>query len=270
MDYHFEKFFHEFSDESQTGNFHRVIALHEAPDVSWDCISQKVPELPRAWFELAQLNKLDRIEFLHDYWESRIQYPPNLSEFLDSFFQRLDDIGIYITQTKFDDPYVAQIVYSIRENGGFFRGLPPATEEEILRLQNDFSEFILPKDYLNFLQIHNGFYKTTDCTGITRSVDMRKSYEEFQTLFSSPEDIVTKNNVSIDPHKLIPFYKSFGTPYYHCFWAEWYPENEMGVVYYSSATKQVSNVSDSGTAIESLCFSTFSDWLIFYLEPIDT
>lgn len=270
MDSHFSEYFREFCDDGSTGTFHCIIPLHKAPDIAWRSISAQVPTLSKAWFELAQLTTEDRIEFLHQFWESKMIYHRHLSEFLDIFFGSLDDLGIFITQKKYDDPFVPQIVYSIRDNGGFYRGSPPATDEQITNLQNLFPNVILPSDFLTFLQIHNGFYKTTDSTGIMTTETMRANYEEFQGFFAENDFIYTQDKKPIDPKKLYPFYKSFGMPYYHCFWAEWYPENEMGVVYYSSDTKTVSDVSDEGVTMEHLCFPTFTDWLMFYLERITT
>lgn len=270
MDYHFKEYFHEFSEDTPTGNFHKVIPLHDAPDLSWDVISKKVPELSRAWWELAQLKTEERIELLHDFWISKMEYHQDLDEFLNQFFDGVDDVGVYLTQKKFDDPFDAQVVYSLSGDSGFYRGSPPASEEEIVALQNDFSEFILPADYLAFLRVHNGFFKTTDSTGLTSSGGLYQAYSDFQGNFSPEEVVYTKNGQIVDHKQLIPFYKSFGMPYYQCFWAEWYPENEMGVVYYSADTNQVSDVSDGGTTVEHLCFPTFTDWLVFYLERIET
>lgn len=270
MDSHFNELFHEFSEKNPKGNFHKVICLNESPDISWKNISEKVPTLPRAWFELSQLCLEDRIEFLNEFWASKMKYHPGFPEILNNFFSRLDDIGIYLTQKLFDEPFLPQIVYSIKNNSGFFRGSPPANEKNISDLQNDFQGIILPQDYLAFLQVHNGFCKTTDCTGLIDSFNMHKVYLNFQELVKNHGEIYTKNNQLIDPKKLIPFYQSFGMPYFQCFWSEWYPENEMGVVYYSDSTHQVSDISDGGTTIEHLCFSTFTDWLMFYLEPVDS
>lgn len=268
MDSHFKAYFHEFSEDSPSGAFHTVIPLHDAPDISWKSISQKAPCLPKAWFELAQLPKEDRIEFLHEFWESKMIYHPNLSEFLSQFFGSLDDIGIFITQRAYDAPLTPQIVYSIEGDGGFYRGAPAATDDDIAKLKASFPEIILPKDFLTFLQIHNGFYKTTDCTGLTTAQRMRQDYEEFQAKLGEGELIYTKDGKSVDSTTLYPFYNSFGMPFYQCFWADWYPEDEMGVVYYSGDTKTLSDTTDGGITIEHLCFPTFTDWLIFYLERV--
>lgn len=269
MDDHFKEFFHGVSEDAIFSNFFNVIVLQDAPDVSWDVVSAKVPGLSRAWFELAQLVKEDRIEFLRQFWFSKLVGYPSLIEFLTTFFARVEDVGVFVTQEKKSQPFEAQIVYLLKEGGGFYRGLLPAAEEHIIQVENAFPDFILPRDYLSFLEVHNGFYKTMNTAGIMTSHQLREDYENFQKLFTGEDPILTENGQVVDPKKLIPFYKSTEGADFQCFWADWYPENEMGVVYFSGKTKRVSDVSDGGGALEHLCFPTFSDWLIFYLEPLD-
>jgi len=127
---------------------------------------------------------------------------------------------------------------------------------------------MLPSDYLAFLQIHDGFSKTTDSTGITPSNEMHKSYTQLQEIIQQHDPIVTKKGTAVDPSTLIPFYESFGMPYFQCFWAEWYPEEEMGNVYYSGALRTISDVYGGGLSTETMAFPTFTDWLMFYLERI--
>lgn len=268
MDQHFTEYFHEFSEDSPTGNFHRVVPLHESPELGWEELSKKAPALPRGWFELAQLSREDRIEFTHEFWESRLEYYPHLSEFFDNFFKGLDDVGIYITQKLYDQPFEAQLVYSLDGDSGFYRGSPPATDDQVVDLQFSFPDITFPSDYIAFLQVHNGFYKTTDVTGLGSTEEMKSNYEHFQQLFDEGEVIYSKNNLPVNPKTLIPFYESFGMPYYQCFWSEWYPEHEMGNVYFSGKLKQISDISSGGKSIEHLAFATFTEWLMFYLERI--
>jgi len=266
MDNHFKDYFHPFSEETPSGNFHKVIALHEAPDLNWKTLSKQVPDLPRAWCELAQLTVSDRIEFTRDYWESTMTYHPGLTRFLDNFFSNLDDIGVFITQKKYDDSFKIQLVYSISDNRGFYRGEPAAKEAQILDMEEKFPEFILPPDYIAFFKIHNGFYKTTDETGLTKAEELYDSFQAFQAMFENEEVIYTKSGDPVNRKKLIPFYIMFGMPFYQCFWEEWYPSNEMGNVYFDSLTRQISDPKESGGEGESLSFPTFTDWLMFYLE----
>jgi hypothetical protein len=266
MDSHVKKFYRQFSDETPDGRFHRVIALHEAPDIEWSVLHKQFPMICKGWYELTLLDADDRIEFIRDYWLAKLPYRPQLSEFLTRFFASLDDVGIYIYQYKFDDPYEVDIVYSLKDNAGFFRGSVPATEALIEDAKAALPEFLLPADYTAFLQIHNGFCKTTDCTGLIKAEFLASRYKAFQEAFGQRNDLfVTIGGVSIDPKKLLPFYESFGLPFYQCFWADWYPEQEMGNVYFSGNNATISDLSEA----ESMAFPSFLDWLMFYLERIE-
>jgi hypothetical protein len=269
MDHHVKEYFRQSSDDTPRGHFHHVIALHEDQEVSWEFIKEKIPNASRGWFELARLDVKDRIEFTHDFWLAKMPYRAGFDTFIDRFFSSLDDIGVYITQKTFDDPYQATLIYSIKADSGFFKGDLPISEKNLANLQRDFPSFILPNDYLAFLQIHDGFCKTTDCTGVTRSVDMYANYLKFQSLLQKNEPIVTSQGTTVDPKTLIPFYESFGMPFYQCFWADWYPEQEMGNVYYSGEAKTISDIYSDLSSSETMAFPTFVDWLMFYLERID-
>jgi len=269
MDRHVETYYKRSSDDELGGKFHEVIALHDSPEISWKNISKKAPLLPRGWYELAHLSVRDRIDFCRDYWLSRFPYHPNLSEFLVRFFASLDDLGIYITQRNWEDPYQVEMIYSLANDSGYYRGKLPALESELLLLQKEFPSYILPNDYLSFLQIHNGFYKTTDCTGVIPMMLMKDEYEKFQLMLLEEPGLSTSSGAPVDPKSLIPFYKSFGGPFYQCFWGEWYPQQEMGNVYYSHQSKTISDVSCSDTSCEAMAFPTFIDWLMFYLERVE-
>lgn len=266
MNHHLKEFYHQTSGESPRGNFHSVIALHHAKDISWDEIKKKVPTLSRGWYELARLDVADRIEFSRDFWLSKLPYRQGFDEFLNRFFSSLDDIGVFITQKKFDDPFVAHLVYSLKGDSGFFCGLPPITDGALTELQHFFHQNIFPTDYIAFLQIHNGFFKATDCTGVIKTEDVPQTYLDLQRLQLEP--IMTSKGTFVDPKTLIPFYESFGMPFYQCFWSEWYPEGEMGNVYYSREGKTISDIYTGTSSTETMAFPTFSDWLIFYLEKL--
>lgn len=266
---HVKEFYSKSSGESPKGNFHDVIVLQESPHLDWKLLSKKVPSLSKGWFELSRLPPADRIEFSRDFWLAKMPYHPILQKFLMTFFSRLDDVGVYATQQKFDDPYEVHLVYNLKGDDGFFKGSPPITDEELIRLKEMFPDIILPEDYLAFLQIHNGFCKATDCTGIKKSSQMKICYEALQSLLTQKGVLLTSKGEEVDPTKLIPFYESFGMPFYQCFWAEWYPEQEMGNVYYSGVNHSISDVKDSEKApSETMAFPSFADWLMFYLEQI--
>ncbi len=269
MDRHVETYYKRSSDDDMGGKFHEVIALHDSPDISWESIHKRVPSLPRGWYELSQLPIRDRIEFCRDYWLSQFPYHPNLSDFLVRFFDSLDDLGIYITQQKWEDPYHVEMIYSLSGDSGYYTGKLPSAETDLLNLQKEFPQYILPKDYLAFLQIHDGFCKTTDCTGVIPWKKMKDEYDLFQLMLLDEPNLSTSKGAPVDPKSLIPFYKSFGVPFYQCFWGEWYPQQEMGNVYYSHTSKTISDVSCSDTSCESMAFPTFIDWLMFYLERVE-
>ena len=269
MDHHLKDFYRQSSDEAPRGNFHSVIPLHQAKEIPWTTIKEKVPELTRGWFELAHLPIPDRIEFLRDFWLTKLPYRQGIDESIGRFFASLDDIGIFITQKKFDDPYEAHLVYSIKGDSGFFRGSLPASAKSLYELQKAFSEHIFPEDYFCFLQIHNGFCKATDCTGITSAEKVPESYACLQKMILEHEPILTAKKNIVDPSTLIPFYESFGMPFYQCFWTEWYPDQEMGNVYYSGEAKTISDIYSGASGSEIMAFPTFTDWLMFYLERVE-
>ncbi len=272
MDDHIKEFYTQFSEDFPSGNFHKVIALNDAPDIPWDTLGEKVPKLKRGWYELARLSVQDRIDFTRDFWLATFPYHPKLQDFIIRFFNSLDDIAIFITQKQYNDDFEAQMVYSVANNGGFFRGCSPADDNEIATVQKNFGNFIFPEDYLAFLRIHNGFCKATDTTGILKTENMLENYTQFQAMIDTIDArVTTERGIPVNPKKLIPFYESFGMPFYQCFWGDWYPQNVMGVgnVYFSVTSKTVSdplNYEDSASL--NMAFTTFTDWLMFYLERI--
>lgn len=272
MDFHIKEFYRQSSEDFPSGNFHKIIALNEAPDISWEALKEKVPKMNKGWFELAHLSTQDRIDFTRDFWIATLPYHPKLQEFVERFFSSLDDIAIFITQKQFDDEFEAQMVYSIANNGGFFRGYSPATDDEIADFQKQFPDFIFPQDYLAFLRIHSGFCKATDSTGILKVNHLLENYENFQAMIENTNArVTTERGILVNPKMLIPFYESFGMPFFQCFWGDWYPQNVtgMGNVYFSDTSKTISdplNYEDSSSL--NLAFTTFSNWLMFYLERI--
>lgn len=268
MDRHVKEFYCQYADDTPKGHFHSVIPLHEAPDIDWSSLKALVPTLCKGWYELAQLPVQDRIDFTHEFWTAKLPYHPRLTEALNHFFSSLDDIGIFLTQKKFEDPFEAHFVYSIKDNSGFFRGAPPAMPAQLDELKAALPSFILPADYQAFLAIHNGFNKTTDVTGLISAEAIPAYFHTFQKQLEGEPPVTTRQGKAVNPHMLLPFYESFGMPYFQCFWGEWYPDNEIGNVYYSADTRVISDVSGDSNTPENMSFATFSDWLIFYLDKI--
>lgn len=268
MDSHATEYYTAYSDASPHGHFHKVIPLHDRKDMNWDEASTIAPKLCRGWYELSQLPREDRIEFTKEFWLTKMPYYPGLDEVLIKFFSCIDDIGIFLIQNQDQEPFNIQFVYSLKDNGGFFHGEPAAEESELIALQKLFPDYILPADYLDFLQIHNGFAKLTD-SGILKTSEMEETYRQFQMMLENEEPLITAKGINVNPKSLIPFYKSFGMPFFQCFWGEWYPGPEMGNVYYSNITKTISDCTKPDCHVETMAFETFTDWLMFYLEIIE-
>jgi len=119
-------------------------------------------------YELAYLPVKDRIGFTREFWLTKLPYHPNLDGFLTQFFLSLDNVGVFLTERTFQDPFEAYLVYSLTDNHGFFHEEPPAGESKLIELQKEFSNYTLSGDDLAFFQIHHGFAKLTE-TGITPS-----------------------------------------------------------------------------------------------------
>ncbi|KAF3362410.1 Uncharacterized protein PHSC3_001008 [Chlamydiales bacterium STE3] len=268
MDHHATDFYQSTSEGSPRGCFHRVIALNNTHEHKWEDVGQLASTLPKGWFELASLNTDDKISFVKEFWISKLTPYSQFTKSLLAFFERLDDIGIYLVQKKFDDPFECHMIYSLRNNGGFFKGLPPVKESDLMNLKQNFSEVILPKDFLQFLLIHDGFCKATD-TGMIPCNQLYGNYIALQKLLAREDSVFTNSGDMVNPKLLIPFYESFGMPFFQCFWGEWYPENEMGNVYFSGKTKTISNVKCRDPSSENMAFPTFRSWLNFYLETIE-
>ena len=259
-----------FQGKNSHNHFHQVIVLHESPHLEWGDMTRQAPLLPRGWFELSKLAVEDRIEFTHEYWQSKLPLDTVESAYLEKrlsdFFENLEEIGIFATQANKGGPFEVHMVYSQKEGSSFFQGGPPASEESIAALVKRFGHINLPADYLAFLRIHDGFSKYTD-TGLIKSRDMAQMYQKLQRLLSE-EILVRPDGQVIDPENLIPFYESFGLHCYQCFYADWYPSEDMGNVYFSEQDRSISNYFDDAALEENLSFPTFLGWLVHYLEDI--
>jgi hypothetical protein len=267
MNSHVHRFYRKFADEQAPIRlYHEVIVLHEAPQMAWEDLFKKAPSLPRGWYELSRLSSNDRIEFVRDYWLFTLPFLPHVHAFLQKFFSQLDDIGIYLTQLRFDSPFECEIVYSLNDGSCFYHGTPPCSQEGIKRLEVEFEE-VLPEDFLAFLRIHDGFSKHSD-TGIIKSRYLSIVRKQLQAELEQFHREITWQGKSVDPVDLIPFYESFGQPSYQCFFALWAPSEQAGNVYCSPMERIFSDVRDRHHWQENLAFPTFLDWLIFYLESI--
>jgi len=259
-------FFQKVTPEKDTP-FLDILYLDEENPATWEQWREKCPSLPRGWYELSHLPVHDRIEFTREYWINILPYHPIFHHFLMLFFARLDDVGVYLTQTEKDKPYGAHFVYSLASGNAFYRGNPPITEDSLLHLKKEFNS-TLPRDFLAFYKIHNGFAKSGD-TGIIPSEFMKSYAQEFYSSLLTTDRAVTCRGQKIDPSVLIPFYECFGLHSFQCFYGEWYPANEMGNVYFSGVDYTISDYTIQKAWGENMAFPTFLDWLIFYLEEIE-
>jgi len=249
--------------ENEESLFCSVVFLSDGLD-SWDEACQKSNKLPKGWFELCRLSADDRIEFVRDFWLNLLPYHPSFHLFLTEFFDKLDDIGVVLTQTSKEAPSIVEMIYSLKNNSTFFRGLPPCSESELNELKNSIA-IPLPSDYLAFLRIHNGFGMLSGL-GLMRSDQVIAAQKYLQDQFMWGERSLKMCNQVIDPGSLIPFYESYGLKSYQCFFNEWYPGSEMGNVYLSGIDYTISDYRDRKEWADRLAFPTFLDWLAFYLE----
>lgn len=243
--------------------FHEVIPLHDEKQISWHRVQEILPSIPRGWYELATLSRRDRIEFMKEFWLSTLPFIPHAHPLLIDFFRALDDVGVFIIQWDKGLSFEAQVVYSLSDDSCFYHGAIPASSEEIALLSDQFSG-VLPHDFLQFLSIHNGFSKHTD-TGLFRAEDIPRIYRRFVQDINDLGLCIKIEDHLVDPTDLIPFYESFGQRAYQCFFKEWYPTEQVGNLFFSLKDRSISNYKNSS---ETLAFTTFSDWLCFYLESL--
>lgn len=267
MNSHVKQFYQKTPDTKDVRSpFLEVISLGlDGP--SFEDALKFVPSLPKGWYELCYLSPSDRIEFTRDFWLSVLPFVPNFKDFLIQFFSKLDDIGVFLTKDSTDRPFKAEMVYSLKSNSSFFRGMVPGTEDEIHEIQQEF-ENRLPKDYLAFFKIHNGFTKLSDI-GIIPIQNLRPGVFDFHRMIADENRTISCNGKPIDPTHLIPFYHCFGRQSFQCFYSDWYPGGEMGNVYFSGVDNTISEITNKNAWADHLAFPTFLDWMTFYLEEIE-
>lgn len=265
MEPYIRKYFSQLSDEQSAKSYYKLIVLHDTPDISWDDVSGCCRDLPKGWYELSRVQPKDRIEFCRDYWIATLPYHPKAVECITAFFDRVADIGIVLAQRHFNDPFEVHKIYALKEDAGFFHGSLPISEEGLQALSEEYPDTIFPADYLAFLKIHDGFSKSCD-SGIIPTRHFKELNERFHSLVHGNNPPLTTKGQTVNPHSLIPFYESFGMPYFQCFWKDWYPQQEMGNVYYSGAAHTISDPADMAKGDDAMAFETFLDWLFFYLE----
>ncbi|MBP9842098.1 MAG: hypothetical protein KBC64_06720 [Simkaniaceae bacterium] len=204
---------------------------------------------PQGWKELMHLKPSDRIEFVRDFWLATLPYTPHISDFFHTFFASLDEISVYVVGER------VMMVYSLDDNATFFIGDPPFNGKVE-------TEAIFPEGYLQFFKIHNGFRKVHD-TGLIPAEALKTTTGAFRDKVGTL--LIKRHDELVDPATLFPFYRSFDTESYQCFYSQYYADGEMGNVYCSLEERTLSESFHSA----DLSFPTFEDWLIFYLEIIE-
>lgn len=253
--------------KSDGAAFREVIFLQEHPQISWEEAVKKAPDLPRGWYELSRVCAQDRIEFTRDFWLDRLPYHPLTHPAIADFFEKLDDIGVVLHRQAEEETMSAELVYSLKDHSCFFRGKNPCTEQDVLELKTEIG-FSLPTDFLAFHRLHSGFGKLADMglVAIGEITEYRRRILQY-LLYS--ERFLRSGMRNVDPTLLVPFYEFTGLASYQCFYADWYPENEMGNVYLSGIDYTISDIADKKSWIENLAFPTFSEWLTYYLHGMN-
>lgn len=252
----------QFFSGNRESLFQEVRFLSQEPNAKWEEVARVAFDLPPSWFELSRISPRDRIEFTRDFWLDRIPYHPKAHPALFDFFENLDDVGVVLTRRMNDEPMDAELVYSLKDGSSFFRGKPPASEGEAQELKHAL-EVALPKDYLSFLRIHNGFGKLSEM-GLLESTEILDAKKKVFDLLLKAE-----KRMHADPGSLIPFYETLGLASFQSFYTDWYPGSEMGNVYVSGIDYTISDVSNKKLWTENLAFPTFSEWLIYYLQGMN-
>lgn len=252
--------YYKKSQDQKNHSFSDVIHVDDNMSLTWDELKKTAPLFPRGWFELVKLSKEDRSNFLRDFWLKQLPYTPLTDNFIFCFFDKVEDVTVFLTKQN-DSPYEVELVYSIYDDEGFFRGKPCSDNEIITNVNHVFGN-MLPADFLSFCKIHNGFAKNFD-TGILPIDKLQAYFDRLQSFILEQNKSISIKNKDVDPSSLIPFYQDFGLNSFQCFYLDWYPGNSLGNVYYSGSDNTISNY-----LTDNIGFHSFIDWLMFYLEEV--
>ncbi|NDD58879.1 MAG: SMI1/KNR4 family protein, partial [Chlamydiae bacterium] len=247
-------------------SFYDVIPLQEDHNTSWKLVQEMAPQMPKGWFELSRLPEKDRIEFIRSFWLDQLPFIPHNHHQLHEFFNSLDDVGVFIVQWDKGLSCECEMVYSLKDDSCFYHGAPPISQADAFYLREQMGGH-LPLDYLSFLQIHSGFSKHSD-SGLLRAQDIPRIYKKLLKDVVEKDGIIKCRDRLVDPRDLIPFYESFDSKSFQCFLTDWYPDAEMGNVFFSLKDHTISDFLDTVSYSNTLAFRSFLDWLCFYLESL--
>ncbi|ANH78193.1 hypothetical protein [Candidatus Chlamydia sanziniae] len=179
-------------------------------EMSWEAIAQKVPRLPRGWYELMGLSKKDRIDLCLDFWCSILGLEHSASPGICRFFSLLETLEVYIFRfERGKGPYDVKMFYSFCDGRCGFQGAPPLAQSE--------GRWFPPLGdslYERFFTIHNGFGKWED-EGIFPYRSLARVQQQLR------QQLVELNKVRSEENcyslGLFPFY-GYEEPFtYQCF-----------------------------------------------------
>ncbi|MBM3184403.1 MAG: SMI1/KNR4 family protein [Chlamydiae bacterium] len=249
----------------EDANFEEVLILLESDAKKWSEIERIIPEMPKGWFELSRVPSEDRIEFVRAYWQGRLPFQPKAHAAINRFFASLDDVGVVLTKEK--GKWTAQLIYSLMDHSSFFRGLPPVSEKDLADFRNELN-VPFPNDWTSFVRIHNGFGKLSEIE-LLPVQEIPESKRRLMESFARHGKTVKSGQTIVDPSSLFPFYEVTELSSFQCFYADWYPGNEMGNVYFSGMDESLSDITRIEEWGENGAFLTFLDWLVSYLEGME-
>jgi hypothetical protein len=249
------------------GPFFEVRVLEEERAWSWERAKTLCPRLPRGWFELSRCASDVKREFVLDFWLSHFSFQPHVHPMFIDFFTKVEDISVVVTQSAVGEAFVPELVYSLKEDRTFFRGFVGASEGEVREAQSTFS-FLLPKDYLAWMKIHNGFGKLSEM-GMLPLDELFPLYRSVQMIQLNWKEPLYIRNRRVDPSSFVPFFEAEGLQSFQGFYTDWHTGHEIGNVHVSGMECRISDFDGVHPDTDALAFGSFLDWLAHYLQGMN-
>ncbi len=256
MNKYVRDYFKEERGDTDHGRFYKVITVNR--DMPWAVVQQESKMTPRGWFELVHIDIESRIEFVEQFWNLQLAEHP----LVESFFEKVEDIVLFLIQQKEGEPFNPHLVYSLKDDAGFYQGTPPFSDV-IIEEHSFFHGEPLPADYLAFQRIHGQFGKNGD-SGIYNIKQLLDGWKFLQEFLKKSDRILFYGGEPIDRKKLIPFYNSHERYSWQCFCADCLMEEEMGNTLIDHET--ISLLMHNNEGFKCLVFPSFLNWFEFYLQ----
>ncbi|GAB4184344.1 MAG: hypothetical protein Tsb0015_00120 [Simkaniaceae bacterium] len=231
--------------------YQEVAFLQEEKKETWQKWEEKCPSLLRGWFELSHLSQQDRLEFLEDYWTKTLPYAPPIHEKIHQFFQKLEDVQIFLIKKRDKDFFDPICLYPLN-NGNLFIGEAPYTPHEIEAITAQL-KMILPEDYLSFFRIHRKFIKKKQ-VALFPLEEVRIYHQRILEDVQKREQKITFENKLVDPRNLIPFACNEEENCFQCFFKGWYPSDQIGNISFDLLTGTLSGIDSKNS------YSSFLKW----------